>query len=368
MKANRHIVCTVTNDLNQDQRMARICTTLADYGYHVTLVGRQKGDSLPYGNPVFKWKRLDVFFNSGFLFYAEYNIRLLIYLLKRRNDIDIIYTVDTDTLAAGGIFKFLTSKKQIFDAHEYFTEVPELQDRRFVKWFWNMIEIIFVPRANAHISVNRSLAEILGNKFKKVFTPIMNVPFLNKASNSNSDKVNKTILYQGMLNKGRGLEQMIYAIEKISNAELNIIGEGDLSEYLRKIADESPAKKRIHFLGWIDSEQMAEYTNKASLAVNLLDGSSKSYYFSLANKFFDYIHAGVPSVNMDFPEYRHIIGKYSVGITIPNLDIETIAAAINNLLSNPEKRDQMAKECIKAKLVYNWETERKKLMNIIDSL
>src|SRR5690242_13208129 len=41
------IVLTVTNDLNYDQRMIRICSSLASHGYQVLLVGRKMHASPP---------------------------------------------------------------------------------------------------------------------------------------------------------------------------------------------------------------------------------------------------------------------------------------------------------------------------------
>ena len=76
-----HVIFTVTNDLSYDARMHRICGTLTANGYGVTLVGR----ALPYSTPLkdrpFGQKRLHCFFQKGFPFYAEYNLRLFFFLL-----------------------------------------------------------------------------------------------------------------------------------------------------------------------------------------------------------------------------------------------------------------------------------------------
>jgi len=72
----KQIYFTVTNDLSFDQRMHRICSSLAGQGYGVTLVGRKGNNSLPLEAKCFQQKRLHCFFNKGFLFYAEYNLRL----------------------------------------------------------------------------------------------------------------------------------------------------------------------------------------------------------------------------------------------------------------------------------------------------
>ena len=72
----KRIYFTVTNDLTYDQRMHRICTSLAENGYDVTLVGFIKKDSVPLKKEKFRQKRLSCLFKKGKLFYAEYNTRL----------------------------------------------------------------------------------------------------------------------------------------------------------------------------------------------------------------------------------------------------------------------------------------------------
>ncbi|RYZ21730.1 MAG: glycosyltransferase, partial [Chitinophagaceae bacterium] len=80
------IVLTVTNDLTYDQRMQRICGTLAEAGYNVTLVGRRRRGSLPLRERNYAQKRLPCFFERGPLFYAFYNLRLFLYLLFLKTD------------------------------------------------------------------------------------------------------------------------------------------------------------------------------------------------------------------------------------------------------------------------------------------
>ena len=79
--AIKKITCTVSNDLNFDQRMIRICNSLTDAGYEVTLIGRKKKSSKPIANKAFEQKRLFCFFFLFKFFYIEYNIRLFFYLL-----------------------------------------------------------------------------------------------------------------------------------------------------------------------------------------------------------------------------------------------------------------------------------------------
>ena len=359
------IYCFVTNDLNQDQRMHRICTTIAEMGYEVILTGRKKKHSEPILDFPFIQRRLDCFFNHGPLFYLEYNIRICLLLMRKKPD--VIYSVDTDTLPGCTMAKLWTGKKMIFDSHEYYSESPELTSRPIKRSIWKWVEKIAIPRADKAITVNQSLSDLLSKKYKNDFIPVYNVPFKEKGAVVEVEK-SDFILYQGVLNQGRGLEEMILAMQWIQDARLVIAGEGDLSQQLRAMAAVSPVKDRITFMGWLTPGALSKLTRQALLGVNLLDGSSLNYYYSLANKFFDYMHAGVPSLNMDFPEYHRMIEQYDTGYLLDNLTPESLAATINNILNDQAELERKKAHCYLASEDLNWENEAVKIKNLLSDL
>jgi hypothetical protein len=61
----KKIIFCVTNDLSTDQRMIRICTSLAAHDYKVELVGRRLPASKDLGEKCFAQKRLYCFFRKG---------------------------------------------------------------------------------------------------------------------------------------------------------------------------------------------------------------------------------------------------------------------------------------------------------------
>jgi hypothetical protein len=63
------IIFTVTNDLNYDSRMIRICNSLSDAGYNVTLVGTRFKKSAPLQQQNYRQKRIRVNVEKGFGFY-----------------------------------------------------------------------------------------------------------------------------------------------------------------------------------------------------------------------------------------------------------------------------------------------------------
>src|ERR1700722_9998572 len=159
----KKIILTVTNDLNYDQRMQKTCRSLASAGYEVELVGRNKSDSIPLANEPYLQTRLNCIFNKGKLFYIEYNLRLLVYLTFR--NFDAACAVDLDTIAPVFIIGKLKGAKLIYDAHEYFPEVPEVVRRPAIKKVWEWVEKTFVPRMDAMYTVSEGLAEIFRAKY-----------------------------------------------------------------------------------------------------------------------------------------------------------------------------------------------------------
>lgn len=359
----KKLVILVTNDIHQDQRMHRIATSLSSY-FEVTIVGRVKPTSqrldtnLPY-----HIYRHNCTSESGIRFYAEIALKHFQYLNEIKPE--IVYAVDADTLMPATIYKKKSNCKLIYDAHEWFVEVPELQGEMTKKYIWKVIERNGVKHSDIRLTVSPGIAQELQKAYSKPFEVIRNLPFSKNTDINN--KKEKIILYQGMLNAGRGLEPMIKAMDHLPNHHLHIVGEGDLSSQLRTNASEFNQHQNIHFLGWKTHAELKSITEKAWIGINLLEAKSKSYYYSLANKFFDYIQANVPVITMDFPEYRNLNQTYQVGKLVPDLQVETIVNAVQ-YFDNEVFYQNHQMNCQIAAKELNWEVEEQKLIKLISRL
>ncbi|MBK8341928.1 MAG: glycosyltransferase [Bacteroidetes bacterium] len=353
----KRIVFTVTNDLTYDQRMNRICSTLQAAGYDITLIGFMKKRSVKLEQKPYKQIRLNLFFVKGKLFYLEYNFRLFWYLLFKKYD---IYTgIDLDTLLPVFFNAKLKGKPCVYDAHEYFTELPEIVARPLIKKMWIKLERFLLPKIKYNYTVGNAIAEELTKKYKTTFEVIRNVPVLSEDVAEVS--VGNYILYQGALNMGRGLEALMEGMAYV-NADLYIAGEGDLSAELRAFAAELPHKEKIRFLGYVRPADLKKYTNEAKIGINLVEHLGLSYYYSLSNKFFDYIHAGKPQVTMNFPEYKKLNDQYDVAVLIDEPEKKLIASAINKLLTDVKLYVELEHNTIEAKKDLNWQKESVKLI------
>ena len=221
------------------------------------------------------------------------------------------------------------------------------------------MERILIPGIRNAYTVNESLARIFKEKFGTEFSVIMNTPVLQEEL-PESEK-GQYYLYQGVLNKGRGLKELLEAFSK-NNLRLKIAGTGPLEKNLKEMVQ----SLNIELLGFVPPEKLKEYTSKALAGFNLIDGRGVSYYYSLANKFFDYMHAGVPQICMAFPEYQRINDRHRIAILIDSF--EQINEAIQEIQSKPELYQTLRQNALKARYEYHWEREEKKLIDFYKAL
>ncbi len=360
----KKIIFTVTNDLSYDQRMIRICTTLANEGFDVELIGRRKKNSTPLPDKTYKQTRLFCWFSKGKLFYIEYNLRLFFFLLFKHAD--IYSATDLDTIVPNVLVSKIKSKKIVFDAHEYFTEVPEVTHRKTVKKIWEIIGKWFVPQADLCYTVSQSLADIFSVKYNKPFYLIRNVPYASTHHVSSGIQHPPVIFYQGDLNEGRGLEQAILAMKNL-DAELHIAGDGLLFGKLKLMIEENNLKQKVYMLGYVHPDDLSKITAKATIGLNVLEAKGLSYYYSLSNKFFNYIQAGIPQLCANFPEYQHINSQYEVALLV-DLHEDNLAAAMQRLLSDRELYLKLKNNCVLAAEQFNWQQEEPLLISLYRAL
>lgn len=365
MPTSKKITLFATTDLNFDQRLLRISNSLSLNGFDVLLVGRELKNSPGLITRNFAQKRLKCIFNKGILFYLEFNIRIFFFLYK--NVSDILVANDLDTVL--GVYygsKFSKNASLVFDAHEYFTEVPELKNKSFKKNIWKKIEQKYIPLFHKHYTVNESLKSIFKKNLNIDFEVVRNISELENNKKRYKKNKEKYILYQGAINKGRGLEAIIRALPKLEY-DLVLAGSGDILPELKLLVKELTLENRVNFMGRVEPSELKSLTEDAYIGINFLENTSLNYYYSLANKFFDYAHAEIPQVCMNFPEYKLINNEVEVAVLIKNLDIAAIVNAFKKL-SNDNYYKELVHNCKTLKQRYNWQIEEEKLIAIYNKL
>lgn len=345
--------------------MQRICTTLAENGFEVTLVGRKMINSKALAQQTFKQKRLSCLFQTGFVFYAEYNLRLFFYLLF--NKADFFYAADLDTILPNYFASAIKGKQRIYDAHELFTEQKEIVTRPALHRFWLAIEKFAVPKFKYGYTVNIFIKEELKRRYNVDYKIIRNLPALSPLSTRGEGPGVRFIIYQGAVNEGRSFETLVPAM-KFIDAPLKICGNGNFFEQTRQLVAANKLEYKIELAGYVLPQQLKLITQQAYFGLTLFEKTGLNQYYSLSNRFFDYIMAGIPQVCVNYPEYKAINDQYNIAWMIDDTETQTIADALNWLLEDKTLYEQLKQNCVIAREQLNWQEEEKKLIAFFKSL
>lgn len=358
----KKIIVSVTNNLVNDQRVERVCESLHRWGFEILLVGRAWPVETDIKRP-YACKRFRLLFNRNFLFYAEYNLRLFFFLLFRRAD--ILLANDLDTLPANWLAARIKGSRLFFDSHEYFPETPEVYQRFLVKKFWLSVERLCIGNCNVYYTVSKSIADIYYSKYKIQFHVVRNLPFRYRLPSVAAD-VPPAILYQGTLNKGRGLEGMIRVMPFIPDAKLIIAGDGPCRKNLMDLTASLNLQDRVQFTGMIDPKRLREITFSGSVGISIEEPLGLSYISALPNKLFDYIQARIPVLVSGFPEMRSVVEQYQIGMILEERTPEKLVSVLNIMLYDQVKRIAWKKNLTRAAEELCWDKESEKLKRIID--
>ena len=359
------IIFTVTNDLSYDQRMHRIAGCLAENGFEVTLIGVNRPKSIKLLTRKFAQLRLNCFAQIGPLFYIEYNLRLFIYLLFVKTN--IICAIDLDTILPCLLASKLRNKQRVYDAHEYFTEQKEVRTRPNILKIWKQIEAFAVPKFPKGYTVNSHLGKLFNENYEVTYQIVRNISFKYPLENNDNEYVNKFILYQGAVNEGRCFEELIPAMKWV-NATLIIAGTGNFYTQVEELIRYFKLEHKIILKGAIPPNELKLLTQEAYIGVTLFETNGVNQYYSLANRFFDYMMAGTPQICVNYPMYQEINQEHGFAYMIENTHPFTIGDALNNLLQDDVLYSELRKNCIKARDLLNWQTESHQLIKFYRTL
>ena len=307
-----------------------------------------------------------MFFNKGFLFYFEYNLRLFFLLLFKK--FDVYHANDLDTLLPMWIISSIRRKNLVYDTHEYFTGVPEIQNRLIVKKVWKSIEKLIFPRLKNVFTVNSSISNLYFKDYQIKPNVLRNLPSniaIQKIKSKNEiglpiDK--PVVILQGSgINVHRGSEELVEAIAVQEKFFLCIVGTGDVIENLKTRCNENDLKNKVLFVDPLPYQMMMQYTLNSDVGVSLDKNNNINYQFSLPNKIFDYSKAEIPFVSTNLIEIKKIVEQYHTGVLINSLKPEKILDGLEKAIEL-SKSESYLKNIKRMNSDLIWEKESEVLM------
>lgn len=360
----KRILVAVTSDVYSDMRVCKVADFLSQAN-KVKVVGRNTSSFS--SEQLFEVKRFRLFFNRSFLFYLEFNFRFFFYGLFQ--GVDVIVANDLDTLLACYLLSKIKKATLVYDSHEYFTESVGLQNRPLPKKIWTLLEKWILPKVKHFYTVSQPIADAYFEKYKVRAEIVRNFPVSTSYSPIQDTRFEnkKIILYQGVLNPHRGLENTIEAMRYLtSDAIFVIIGYGELEATLSDLIQKHQLQDKVYMLGKMPYKTMMRYTQVAHLGIALEESVGDSFRFSLPNKVFDYIHSSLPFLSLGTLEVRKIIEQYGNGILINYNNPQELAEQIDSTLNNQELLNTIQQKQQESKHLFTWEQECIALARVYD--
>lgn len=302
--------------------------------------------------------------------YFEFLIKA--YSIARKYD--IIHCNDLNALPIGVLCKFFHSSRVVYDAHEFeINRIPN-QSKFSIRMLY-LLEKSLIGFADKVLTVSESIAvkysEIYGIPKPELILNCPPMRISNVKANKFRDEFgisqdSEIFLYQGALSKGRGIEYLIdvFCRDEYHNLVLVFMGYGVLQNQIQDVADKYD---RIFYKSAVSPDQVLVYTLSADYGISLIEDSSLSYRFCLPNKIFEYIMVGIPIIVSDLPEMKRVVEEYKVGVVIGSSSENDFIPAFIGKIGLIKKSD-LDDNFTKARNVFNWENQEKKLISIYNDL
>jgi glycosyltransferase involved in cell wall biosynthesis len=370
---NKKVAFSVTNCICFDQRVLKMAEAISTLNCDITIIGRERGECCKTEIVPFRTHRFNMLFKRGFLFYKFFNIRLFFYLLFHR--FDLLVSNDLDTLLPNFLVSRLKRLPLVYDSHEFFTGLPEIQNRHFVKWVWTTVEKWIFPKLKYVITVSEPIASLYEKMYDVRPLVIRNfskesvsiVPYTRRELGIIEEDLLLVIQGTG-INIDKGSEELVDAVKISDRISLIVIGGGDILDILKTKVTALNISDKVKFFPAVSWENLMKFTKAADLGMCLEKDTNINYRYSLPNKLFDYISAGIPVITGELPEISKIIMYYNCGVITRNITPSEISGAVTQLLQNPDQLIELKKNANKASQELSWKIESEKVKALYVSI
>ncbi len=307
----------------------------------------------------------------SFLNWFSFNSGAFIFGLYHRPS--VVYCNDLNTLTVGHLIAKIFRSRILYDSHELWLDGGTYQKSTFIrKWMWQKLEHSLIKRVNEVIVTTPMRAQILQDRYK--------IPHINVIRNTPhfQDIKDRTLLregiaddsvlflYCGSLNLERGILMILEVIERIEDAYLIYMGNGNGRLKLISEIEKRNLSSRIFVRKPVPPLQVVQYAASADVGLQLLPNININHYSTISNKLLEYIMAECGVIASDFPEIRKIVISNQVGLVVDPQDKEAIFNACLELVRNREKLQLFKKNCGLIKKDYCWEQDEKLLLKLVN--
>jgi glycosyltransferase involved in cell wall biosynthesis len=270
----------------------------------------------------------------------------------------------------------------VYDAHDFYPEFLEggegtALERRVMRGFYLAVEWACARSADAVLTVSDGVADLMAARNGRRPLIVRNCAELRGLGDDGPDVRSAAgvapedflVVMPGNHKAGmRAVEQAIDAFAVLpERAHLVFVGDG-YDEMRRHVARRGLGA-RVHMLGAVAAGEVPAFIRSADAVAVLYLPTMGAIEFALPNGFFAGIAAGLPILWPGrLPEIRRLAEEHGFGVEIEPEDPASIAAGVRALLEDPQRLAELRERSRRARAVFNWEAEERRLLELADRL
>jgi glycosyltransferase involved in cell wall biosynthesis len=362
-----------------DPRVMREATALAEANYHVTIVDIEH-HRRPASETVDGVHLKHVFISPQsarhynpvqsvpwLLFKVTRTLRSALKVIGTRAD--AYHAHDITALPTCYIAASLRRKPLIFDAHELPLTQRHLLERPKITGVSRALLRLMMRRCDEAITVSPPLIGEMQTLYGGPrATLVRNIPDYRVPAQSDllvshfdlpSDT--RIALYQGYFQANRSLDVLARTAQYLAPGNVIVLlGEGSHLGMIEALIAELGVEDRIKIKGYVPHAELLSWTASADLGLSVFSREiSISTRYSLPNKLFEYLMAGLPVLTTPLDAVVELVRRYQVGWEIENMEPETVATAINTMLANAAELARMRANALAAcERELRWDVEK----------
>ncbi|NLN92309.1 MAG: glycosyltransferase family 4 protein [Candidatus Hydrogenedens sp.] len=380
-------ILNVLHDALDKRMYYKVARSLLDAGHEVVSVSppspflSQDNHESVEGLPSVRF----VFTEPALSFFQRFRAIFRLVKLGRRQKADLYLAPEAESWVAALLIKLCGGGRVVFDMHEYvpdeFAKFFPPFSRRLIERF-TRIAMRVAGRCSDLIILTRESFEPLWNGVATPRVVVINSNWLQPATHIIPDTVRElfgdapTVLHQGIFGESRGslqlLEAMKLVTENMPEARCLLLGPyvyGDGQSY-REAIIAAGLEKNLILLDEVPFEEVPAYIAAAQGGLILFQPGPVNHCLAMPHKLFDYMREGKAVIAPDFAvEVSRIVKEAECGLLIDVTSPQAIAAAILQILQNPEEADRLGKQGrLAVEKKYNWQKDGALLVRAIAAL
>lgn len=376
----------VNNPCENDSRVLREAGSLAANNFDVTVMAVRK-EGLPGNEEKDGFKIMRVIPRQ--LTFFPFSPPRLKAILDVKNIVlnagfDMVHCNDIDTLYFGHVAKKRLGAPVVYDMHEFWPACDLVDDpysfarttaNFAAQTFWFSRERIWIHEADEHITVSDELADhMTGHYGIERPTVLYNCPA--KVEAPFEDRFRQQfpiqydwpiVLYQGAIDEGRALFNLIRSVRALPGVALVLMGYGPLEDNIQRYIVDRGLDHRMFVKSAVPPSELLSWTASADIGIALTEDTNFNQRLGSPNKLFEYMNAGLPVIVSDLPVLKRIVDGYKIGLAVDPDDMGQITEAIFRLLNDQaffsEARENGQKLAAEK---FNWQVEEKKLVELYE--